>query len=202
MCHLCSLGEWPFVFWGSKMFHKITANIYLTINVSSLHKTHVSHVTLVYYDMGTFSLPTQSIDWGCICHKIESSAMLRIPHKFWHTYQEVLLPSVLVCAFFLFYAIFMPFLCTVCTLDHLYYLINDFNKWYVQCFSSLLYLQNQRSNSHSRDAKLPPRFSKKVFQSNSNVSAAGDPRAKLGSYSQAYGTISQSGLDNLRRNCH
>lgn len=61
---------------------------------------------------------------------------------------------------------------------------------------------NQRSNSHSRDAKLPPRFSKKVFQSNSNVSAAGDPRAKLGSYSQAYGTISQSGLDNLRRNCH
>uniref|UniRef100_A0A8C1GQF5 Mitogen-activated protein kinase 15 n=1 Tax=Cyprinus carpio TaxID=7962 RepID=A0A8C1GQF5_CYPCA len=61
---------------------------------------------------------------------------------------------------------------------------------------------NQRSNSHSRDAKLPPRFSKKVFQSSSNVSAAGDPRAKLGSYSQAYGTISKSGLDNLLRNCH
>ncbi|XP_042601353.1 mitogen-activated protein kinase 15-like [Cyprinus carpio] len=61
---------------------------------------------------------------------------------------------------------------------------------------------NQRSNSHSRDAKLPPRFSKKVFQSSSNVSAAGDPRAKLGSYSQAYGTISKSGLDNLLRNYH
>uniref|UniRef100_A0A8C1QWH7 Mitogen-activated protein kinase 15 n=1 Tax=Cyprinus carpio TaxID=7962 RepID=A0A8C1QWH7_CYPCA len=61
---------------------------------------------------------------------------------------------------------------------------------------------NQRSNLHSRDAKLPPKFSKKVFQSNSNVSAAGDPRAKLGSYSQAYGTISKSGLDNLLRNCH
>uniref|UniRef100_A0A673J708 Mitogen-activated protein kinase 15 n=1 Tax=Sinocyclocheilus rhinocerous TaxID=307959 RepID=A0A673J708_9TELE len=61
---------------------------------------------------------------------------------------------------------------------------------------------NQRSNSHSRDAKPPPRFSKKIFQSNSNVSAAGDPRAKLGSYSQAYGTISKSGLDNLLRNCH
>uniref|UniRef100_A0A8C2PTP8 Mitogen-activated protein kinase 15 n=1 Tax=Cyprinus carpio TaxID=7962 RepID=A0A8C2PTP8_CYPCA len=60
----------------------------------------------------------------------------------------------------------------------------------------------ERSNSHSRDAKLPPRFSKKVFQSSSNVSAAGDPRAKLGSYSQAYGTISKSGLDNLLRNCH
>ncbi len=43
------------------MFHKITANIYLTINVSSLHKTHVTRVILVYYDMGTFSLPTQSI---------------------------------------------------------------------------------------------------------------------------------------------
>uniref|UniRef100_A0A8C2KYI1 Mitogen-activated protein kinase 15 n=1 Tax=Cyprinus carpio TaxID=7962 RepID=A0A8C2KYI1_CYPCA len=61
---------------------------------------------------------------------------------------------------------------------------------------------NQRSNLHSRDAKLPPKFSKKVFQSNSDVSAAGDPRAKLGSYSQAYGTISKSGLDNLLRNCH
>ncbi|KAK7138566.1 hypothetical protein R3I93_015869 [Phoxinus phoxinus] len=61
---------------------------------------------------------------------------------------------------------------------------------------------NQRSNSHSRDAKLPPRFSKKVFQSNSNVSAAGDPRAKLGSYSQAYGTISKTGLDHLLKNCH
>ncbi|KAK2886892.1 hypothetical protein QQF64_014198 [Cirrhinus molitorella] len=61
---------------------------------------------------------------------------------------------------------------------------------------------NQRSNSQSRDAKAHPRFSKKVFQSNSNVSAAGDPRAKLGSYSQAYGTISKSGLDNLLRNCH
>ncbi|XP_051991960.1 mitogen-activated protein kinase 15 isoform X1 [Xyrauchen texanus] len=61
---------------------------------------------------------------------------------------------------------------------------------------------NQRSNSQSRDAKPPPRFSKKVFQSNSNVSAAGDPRAKLGSYSQAYGTISKTGLDNLFRNYH
>uniref|UniRef100_A0A8C1EZ14 Mitogen-activated protein kinase 15 n=1 Tax=Cyprinus carpio carpio TaxID=630221 RepID=A0A8C1EZ14_CYPCA len=65
-----------------------------------------------------------------------------------------------------------------------------------------LIVVNQRSNLHSRDAKLPPKFSKKVFQSNSNVSAAGDPRAKLGSYSQAYGTISKSGLDNLLRNCH
>ncbi|KAM3858477.1 mitogen-activated protein kinase 15 [Diretmus argenteus] len=54
---------------------------------------------------------------------------------------------------------------------------------------------NQRS--HSRDARPPPRFSKKVFQSSSNVVASGDPRAKLGSYSQAYGTINKTGLDNL-----
>lgn len=56
---------------------------------------------------------------------------------------------------------------------------------------------NQRSNSHSREAHPPPRYSKKVFQTHCNVSAAGDPRAKLGSYSQAYGTISKTGLDNL-----
>ncbi|XP_030597207.1 mitogen-activated protein kinase 15 isoform X2 [Archocentrus centrarchus] len=58
---------------------------------------------------------------------------------------------------------------------------------------------NQRSNSQVREARPPPRFSKKVFQSNCNVAAAGDPRAKLGSYSQAYGTISKTGLDNLLR---
>uniref|UniRef100_A0A671UEZ5 Mitogen-activated protein kinase 15 n=1 Tax=Sparus aurata TaxID=8175 RepID=A0A671UEZ5_SPAAU len=56
---------------------------------------------------------------------------------------------------------------------------------------------NQRSNSQVREARPAPRFSKKVFQSNCNVVAAGDPRAKLGSYSQAYGTINKSDLDNL-----
>ncbi|KAA0710314.1 Mitogen-activated protein kinase 15 [Triplophysa tibetana] len=61
---------------------------------------------------------------------------------------------------------------------------------------------NQRSSSQPRDGKVPPRFHKKVFQSNSNISAAGDPRAKLGSYSQAYGTISKTGLDSLLRNFH
>ncbi|XP_041664010.1 mitogen-activated protein kinase 15 [Cheilinus undulatus] len=55
---------------------------------------------------------------------------------------------------------------------------------------------NQRSNTQTRP---PPRFSKKVFQSNCNVAAAGDPRAKLGSYSQAYGTINKTDLDNLLR---
>ncbi|XP_026155326.1 mitogen-activated protein kinase 15 [Mastacembelus armatus] len=59
---------------------------------------------------------------------------------------------------------------------------------------------NQRSSSQVREARPPPRFSKKVFQSNCNVAAAGDPRAKLGSYSQAYGTINKTELDNLLRN--
>ncbi|KAM7384255.1 hypothetical protein PAMA_011550 [Pampus argenteus] len=56
---------------------------------------------------------------------------------------------------------------------------------------------NQRFNSQVREARPPLRFSKKVFQSNCNVAAAGDPRAKLGSYSQAYGTINKTDLDNL-----
>ncbi|XP_039976782.1 mitogen-activated protein kinase 15 isoform X2 [Xiphias gladius] len=58
---------------------------------------------------------------------------------------------------------------------------------------------NQRSNPPVREARPPPHFSKKVFQSNCNVAAAGDPRAKLGSYSQAYGTINKTELDNLLR---
>lgn len=64
---------------------------------------------------------------------------------------------------------------------------------------SVLPMQNQRSNSQVREARPPPRFSKKVFQSNCNVAAAGDPRAKLGSYTQAYGTINKTDLDNLLR---
>ncbi|XP_074542810.1 mitogen-activated protein kinase 15 [Halichoeres trimaculatus] len=58
---------------------------------------------------------------------------------------------------------------------------------------------NQRSNSQTRETRPLPRFSKKVYQNNCNVAAAGDPRAKLGSYSQAYGTISKTDLDNLLR---
>uniref|UniRef100_A0A673ZZ42 Mitogen-activated protein kinase 15 n=1 Tax=Salmo trutta TaxID=8032 RepID=A0A673ZZ42_SALTR len=62
---------------------------------------------------------------------------------------------------------------------------------------------NQRSKSQSREARPPPpRFSKKVFQCNANMAAAGDPRAKLGSYSQAYGTINKTELDNLMRSRH
>ncbi|XP_053303226.1 mitogen-activated protein kinase 15 isoform X3 [Pleuronectes platessa] len=58
---------------------------------------------------------------------------------------------------------------------------------------------NQRSNPQVHEARPPARFSKKVFQSHCNVAAAGDPRAKLGSYSQAYGTINKTELDNLLR---
>ncbi|KAJ8273920.1 hypothetical protein GJAV_G00106940 [Gymnothorax javanicus] len=50
-----------------------------------------------------------------------------------------------------------------------------------------------------RDSRPAPRYSRKVFQNSSNVGAAGDPRAKLGSYSQAYGTINRTELENLRR---
>uniref|UniRef100_A0A8C4SM98 Mitogen-activated protein kinase 15 n=1 Tax=Erpetoichthys calabaricus TaxID=27687 RepID=A0A8C4SM98_ERPCA len=60
-------------------------------------------------------------------------------------------------------------------------------------------LKNQRSHSQTREARPVSKFSKKMFQSLSNVGAAGDPRAKLGSYSQAYGTISKTGLENLLR---
>ncbi|MBN3291656.1 MK15 kinase, partial [Polypterus senegalus] len=58
---------------------------------------------------------------------------------------------------------------------------------------------NQRSHSQTREARPVSKFSKKMFQSLSNVGASGDPRAKLGSYSQAYGTISKTGLENLLR---
>uniref|UniRef100_A0A8D0H3P4 mitogen-activated protein kinase n=1 Tax=Sphenodon punctatus TaxID=8508 RepID=A0A8D0H3P4_SPHPU len=39
--------------------------------------------------------------------------------------------------------------------------------------------------------------SKKMFQVTANLGAAGDPKASLGSYSQSYGTICKSALQNL-----
>ncbi|KAG7457448.1 hypothetical protein MATL_G00227180 [Megalops atlanticus] len=53
--------------------------------------------------------------------------------------------------------------------------------------------------AQARDARVPPRSSKKIFQNTANVGVAGDARAKLGSYSQAYGTINKTQLDNLLR---
>ncbi|NWW38341.1 MK15 kinase, partial [Panurus biarmicus] len=58
--------------------------------------------------------------------------------------------------------------------------------------------QNPRnSESHSKDARPLLKPSKKMFQITANVGAAGDPRASMGSYSQAYGTISKSALQSL-----
>ncbi|KAJ7991508.1 hypothetical protein DPEC_G00284600 [Dallia pectoralis] len=71
--------------------------------------------------------------------------------------------------------------------------------------SSVICVTSARLNQRSQTQETrppPPRFSKKVFQSNANVAAAGDPRAKMGSYSQAYGTINKTELDNLMRSRH
>ncbi|NWW17635.1 MK15 kinase, partial [Falcunculus frontatus] len=58
--------------------------------------------------------------------------------------------------------------------------------------------QNPRnSQCHSKDVRPLLKPSKKMFQITANVGAAGDPRASMGSYSQAYGTISKSALQNL-----
>ncbi|NXB93586.1 MK15 kinase, partial [Vidua chalybeata] len=74
--------------------------------------------------------------------------------------------------------------------QNLYNLIN---------FSWLFFLtQNPRnSQCHSKDVRPLLKPSKKMFQITANVGAAGDPRASMGSYSQAYGTISQSALQSL-----
>ncbi|NXY10939.1 MK15 kinase, partial [Pteruthius melanotis] len=66
-------------------------------------------------------------------------------------------------------------------------------------FSWLLFLtQNPRnSQCHSKDVHPLLKPSKKMFQITANVGAAGDPRASMGSYSQAYGTISKSALQSL-----
>ncbi|NXS34703.1 MK15 kinase, partial [Pomatostomus ruficeps] len=53
------------------------------------------------------------------------------------------------------------------------------------------------SPCHSKDVRPLLKPSKKMFQITANVGAAGDPRASMGSYSQAYGTISKSALQSL-----
>ncbi|NXP74124.1 MK15 kinase, partial [Ramphastos sulfuratus] len=49
----------------------------------------------------------------------------------------------------------------------------------------------------SREVCPLPKPSKKMFQITANVGAAGDPKALMGSYSQAYGTIYKSALQSL-----
>ncbi|XP_039567182.1 mitogen-activated protein kinase 15 [Passer montanus] len=60
-----------------------------------------------------------------------------------------------------------------------------------------LYNNPRNSQCHSKDVHPPLKPGKKMFQITANVGAAGDPRASMGSYSQAYGTISKSALQSL-----
>ncbi|XP_068017272.1 LOW QUALITY PROTEIN: mitogen-activated protein kinase 15 [Melanerpes formicivorus] len=53
------------------------------------------------------------------------------------------------------------------------------------------------TQSHSREVCPLLKSSKKMFQVTANVGAAGDPKASMGSYSQAYGTICKSALQTL-----
>ncbi|NXU01241.1 MK15 kinase, partial [Buphagus erythrorhynchus] len=73
------------------------------------------------------------------------------------------------------------------------------NLYNVLNLSWLFFLtQNPRnSQCHGKDVRPLPKPSKKMFQITANVEAAGDPRASMGSYSQAYGTISKSALQSL-----
>ncbi|NXL66045.1 MK15 kinase, partial [Chordeiles acutipennis] len=50
---------------------------------------------------------------------------------------------------------------------------------------------------HSKDVRPLLKSSKKMFQITANMGAAGDPKASMGSYSQAYGTICKSALQSL-----
>ncbi|NP_001089435.1 mitogen-activated protein kinase 15 [Xenopus laevis] len=57
---------------------------------------------------------------------------------------------------------------------------------------------NQRTAPiQGRDPRSAPRFGRKMFQGKTNVESAGDPKATLHSYTQAYGTISKAALQNL-----
>ncbi|NWV29767.1 MK15 kinase, partial [Origma solitaria] len=55
----------------------------------------------------------------------------------------------------------------------------------------------KNSQCPSQDGRPLLKPSKKMFHITANVGAAGDPRASMGSYSQAYGTISKSALQSL-----
>ncbi|NXW38108.1 MK15 kinase, partial [Phaetusa simplex] len=58
--------------------------------------------------------------------------------------------------------------------------------------------QNSRNTQfHSKDVRPLLKPSKKMFQITANMGASGDPKASMGSYSQAYGTICKSALQSL-----
>ncbi|NXF53470.1 MK15 kinase, partial [Oceanites oceanicus] len=60
-----------------------------------------------------------------------------------------------------------------------------------------LYTNPRNTQFHSKDVRPLPKSSKKMFQITANMGAAGDPKASMGSYSQAYGTICKSALQSL-----
>ncbi|XP_033930304.1 mitogen-activated protein kinase 15 isoform X2 [Melopsittacus undulatus] len=60
-----------------------------------------------------------------------------------------------------------------------------------------LYNNPRNTQFHSKVVCLPQKPSKKMFQITANMGAAGDPKALMGSYSQAYGTICKSALESL-----
>uniref|UniRef100_A0A8C8AA50 Mitogen-activated protein kinase 15 n=1 Tax=Otus sunia TaxID=257818 RepID=A0A8C8AA50_9STRI len=60
-----------------------------------------------------------------------------------------------------------------------------------------LYNNPRNTQFHSKDVRPLLKSSKKMFQITANMGAAGDPKASMGSYSQAYGTICKSALQSL-----
>ncbi|XP_075599246.1 mitogen-activated protein kinase 15 [Balearica regulorum gibbericeps] len=60
-----------------------------------------------------------------------------------------------------------------------------------------LYNNPRNTQFYSKDVRPFLKSTKKMFQITANMGAAGDPKASLGSYSQAYGTICKSALQSL-----
>ncbi|XP_015272460.1 PREDICTED: mitogen-activated protein kinase 15 isoform X2 [Gekko japonicus] len=60
-----------------------------------------------------------------------------------------------------------------------------------------LHGDSKASEAPHKDVRPIPKPSRKMFPVTANVGAAGDPRARLGSYSQSYGTICKSALPGL-----
>ncbi|NWI29633.1 MK15 kinase, partial [Sula dactylatra] len=72
------------------------------------------------------------------------------------------------------------------------------NLYNVTNYLGFFLAQNPRNTQfHSKDVHPLLKSSKKMFQITANMGAAGDPKASMGSYSQAYGTICKSALQSL-----
>ncbi|NWI67280.1 MK15 kinase, partial [Todus mexicanus] len=62
---------------------------------------------------------------------------------------------------------------------------------------SLTFHGPKNTQFHSKEVRPLLKSSKKMFRITANMGAAGDPKASMGSYSQAYGTICKSALQTL-----